>query len=315
MATLAWPCPAASTCSRKREQAPSFQRGGSTGRLASLGPRLALVRQTLGATIMAGLAVINPAHTTPREGIKREKRRSRQPATFWHLNHLERRVMLYTLPALPYAFDALEPHIDARTMEIHHDKHHAGYVTNLNKALEGHDVGHPTVEELVAIDRHLARGIRTAVRNHGGGHANHSLFWTILSGRGRRAAARRLGQGDRQGFRQLRSVCRGVHQASALGRFGSGWAWLCVNPRGHLLIESTANQDSPLMHGHDADPGHRRLGARLLPEVSEPPGRLRQGVLQRRRLGRRDGAIPRRLAENGAGARVASTVPRGLQRV
>jgi superoxide dismutase, Fe-Mn family len=156
--------------------------------------------------------------------------------------------MVYKLPDLPYPFDALEPHIDALTMEIHHDKHHAGYVANLNKALEGHDVGSPTIEELLASLDTLPEEIRLAVRNHGGGHANHSLFWTILSGKGGGKPRGELGTVLEKDFGSFDQFVDELAQA-ALGRFGSGWAWLCVNPRGRLLIESSANQDSPWMSG------------------------------------------------------------------
>ncbi len=157
--------------------------------------------------------------------------------------------MLYTLPDLPYPFDALEPHIDARTMELHHDKHHGTYVANLNKALEGHEVGHLTIEELVATLDTLPEEIRTTVRNNGGGHANHSMLWTLMSSKGgggphgdlAKAIEKQLG-----GFDRFASEIT----KAALGRFGSGWAWLSVDPQQRLLIESTANQDSPLMHGN-----------------------------------------------------------------
>jgi superoxide dismutase, Fe-Mn family len=157
--------------------------------------------------------------------------------------------MLYTLPDLPYAFDALEPHIDAQTMEIHHGRHHATYVANLNKALEGHDFGHPTIEELITSIDTLPDDIRTVVRNNGGGHANHSLFWTILSGKGGGTPRGELAKVLDKDFGNFDRFVEEITK-SALGRFGSGWAWLCVNPRGHLLIESTANQDNPLMHGN-----------------------------------------------------------------
>ena len=156
--------------------------------------------------------------------------------------------MLYKLPELPYPFDALEPHIDARTMEVHHDKHHAAYVANLNKALEGHDIGQPTIDELVAALDTLPVDLRTVVRNNGGGHANHSLFWTVLSGKGGGQPRNDLARALEKDFGTFDRFAEEITK-SALGRFGSGWAWLCVNPRGHLLIESTANQDSPLMHG------------------------------------------------------------------
>ena len=157
--------------------------------------------------------------------------------------------MLYVLPDLPFAFDALEPHIDRTTMEIHYTKHHATYVANLNTAIEGHDLGDPTIDELVASIHSLPDKIRTAVCNQGGGHANHSLFWTILSGRGgdeprgelAEAVEKELGGFER--FKQ--SLTR-----AAVTRFGSGWAWLSVDPDKKLVVENTPNQDSPLMHGH-----------------------------------------------------------------
>jgi len=157
--------------------------------------------------------------------------------------------MQYNLPKLPYASDALEPYIDAKTMEIHHDKHHGAYVTNLNKALEGKDLGSPTVEELLAAINTLPEEIRTAVRNHGGGHANHTLFWNLLKKgatkepKGSLAEAIAKCCGDFAG-------CRAELTKAAMGRFGSGWAWLSVDADKNLLVESTANQDSPIMHGH-----------------------------------------------------------------
>ena len=160
--------------------------------------------------------------------------------------------MIYTLPDLPYPFDALEPHIDAKTMEIHHDKHHAAYVAGLNKAFEGRDTGGLSglsVEELLTKIDTVPEDIRTAVRNHGGGHANHSLFWTILSGRGGQRPTGELATAiDKQlgGFERFTDEIT----KAALARFGSGWAWLCVDRNGRLLIESTANQDSPWMCKH-----------------------------------------------------------------
>jgi len=157
--------------------------------------------------------------------------------------------MAYTLPDLPYAFDALEPYIDARTMEIHHGKHHQAYVNKLNEAIQGHDLGNPTVEELVAAIHTVPEEIRTAVRNHGGGHANHSLFWTIMgpgaggtpSGDLAKALQEQLG-----GFDAFKSALT----KEALGRFGSGWAWLSVDANRKLVVENTPNQNSPLMHGN-----------------------------------------------------------------
>jgi len=156
--------------------------------------------------------------------------------------------MRYTLPELPYAYDALEPTIDAQTMEIHYKKHHAGYVSNLNAAIEGHDFGSPTVEDLVANVHALPEEIRTAVCNHGGGHANHSLFWTVLSSQGGGQPKGQLAQAiDDQlgGFDHFRERLT----KAALGRFGSGWAWLTVDADHQLVVENTPNQDSPLTLG------------------------------------------------------------------
>ncbi|MBU0677712.1 MAG: superoxide dismutase [Verrucomicrobia bacterium] len=156
--------------------------------------------------------------------------------------------MAYTVPDLPYAFAALEPHIDARTMEIHHDKHHAGYVNNVNKALEGHDaLAAKSVEDLISGLSSVPEGIRTAVRNNGGGHANHSLFWQIMAPGGGKpsgdlAAAIEADLGGFDAFKEAFSK-------AAATRFGSGWAWLCVNADGKLCVCSTPNQDNPLMKG------------------------------------------------------------------
>jgi len=157
--------------------------------------------------------------------------------------------MAYTLPALPYAFDALEPFIDARTMEIHHDKHHAAYITNVNKALEGNTLGDLPVDKLIADLEKVPEAIRTAVRNNGGGHANHTMFWESMGkGKGGEPAGH-LAEAVRSvfgGFDKLKEELT----KSAMTRFGSGWAWLSADPKGKLLIESTANQDSPIMHGN-----------------------------------------------------------------
>jgi Fe-Mn family superoxide dismutase len=155
--------------------------------------------------------------------------------------------MAHELPPLPYAHDALEPHIDARTMEIHHGKHHATYIANLNKALEGNaDLQAKTIDELIADLNAVPENIRGAVRNNGGGHANHSLFWSILgpnSGgapRGELAAAIDQAFGSFDAFKE-------AFKAAALTRFGSGWAWLVVKADGALAITSTPNQDTPVM--------------------------------------------------------------------
>lgn len=153
----------------------------------------------------------------------------------------------YELPALPYAFNALEPHIDALTMEIHHDRHHATYVNNLNAALEGQDVADQSIEELVANLDKLPESIRTAVRNNGGGHANHSLFWQILSPNGGGAPTGEIAKAIDDTFGSFDEF-KAKFADAAVKRFGSGWAWLVVKD-GKLEVTSTANQDSPLTDG------------------------------------------------------------------
>jgi Fe-Mn family superoxide dismutase len=157
--------------------------------------------------------------------------------------------MAYELPPLPYSFDALEPHIDAQTMEIHHDRHHAAYVNNLNKALEGHDdLASMSIEDLLRNINQVPESIRTAVRNNGGGHANHSLFWTIMSPNGGGQPSGALADAINSAFGSFDAFKEKLN-AAGMGRFGSGWAWLVVNRDGNLEVISTANQDSPLMDG------------------------------------------------------------------
>jgi len=155
--------------------------------------------------------------------------------------------MPFTLPSLPYAYDALEPHIDARTMEIHYSKHHQAYVTNLNNAIKGKaDLEKKSVEDLIRDLKSVPEDIRTAVRNNGGGHANHSFFWKIMGPKaggepkGKLADDIKATFGDFDQFKEKFS-------AAGVGRFGSGWAWLIKNSSGKLEVVSTANQDSPLM--------------------------------------------------------------------
>jgi Fe-Mn family superoxide dismutase len=156
--------------------------------------------------------------------------------------------MAHDLPNLPYAHDALEPHIDARTMEIHHSKHHAGYVAKLNGALEKHpDLQGKSVEDLIADLASVPEGIRTAVRNNGGGHANHSLFWTLMGPNGGGTPGGNLGDAIDASFGDFDTFKQKFSDAAAT-RFGSGWAWLTVDG-GKLAVMSTANQDSPLMEG------------------------------------------------------------------
>jgi Fe-Mn family superoxide dismutase len=156
--------------------------------------------------------------------------------------------MAFELPQLPYAYDALEPHIDKETMNIHHTKHHNTYVTKLNEALQGHDeLLTKSVEELVSNLDAVPENIRTAVRNNGGGHANHSLFWKLLTPNGSSKPAGELAQAIESKFGSLEKF-KEEFAAAAAGRFGSGWAWLVLN-NGELEITSTPNQDNPLSEG------------------------------------------------------------------
>jgi Fe-Mn family superoxide dismutase len=165
--------------------------------------------------------------------------------------NLEEKLMAFTVPPLPYAFDALEPYIDAKTMEIHHDKHHAAYVNNLNKALEGHpDLQAKSIDDLLKGLDSVPENIRPAVRNNGGGHWNHSLFWQWMrkggggEPKGDLAAAITSSFGSFAGFKEK-------FKAAGVGRFGSGWAWLLVKD-GKLVIDSTANQDTQYIAGGKA---------------------------------------------------------------
>ncbi|MDT8880456.1 superoxide dismutase [Halomonas saccharevitans] len=156
--------------------------------------------------------------------------------------------MPHTLPDLPYAYDALEPHVDALTMEIHHSRHHQTYVNNLNAALEGSGLEDVHVEELIANLDHVPDGKRQAVINNGGGHANHSMFWQMMSPDGGGQPQGKVAEaidGELGGFDAFKEA----FTKAALGRFGSGWAWLSVTPEGKLKVENTLNQDSPIMEG------------------------------------------------------------------
>ena len=157
--------------------------------------------------------------------------------------------MAHELPALPYAHDALEPHVDTMTMQIHHGKHHAAYVTNLNKALESAaDLASKSAEDLIKNLNAVPEGIRMAVRNNGGGHVNHSMFWQIIGPSaggeptGDLAAAINAAFGSFATFKEK-------FQAAGIGRFGSGWAWLVLDKDGKLAVSSTPNQDNPMMEG------------------------------------------------------------------
>ena len=156
--------------------------------------------------------------------------------------------MAHQLAPLPYAYDALEPYVDAMTMQIHHDKHHAAYLNNLNKAIEGTEWENLPVEELLAKLDRVPEAIRTTVRNNGGGYVNHNLFWQIMGPNGGGAPTGKLAQAIDKDFGSFDGFKEKFSNAAAT-RFGSGWAWLVVKSDGSLDVYSTANQDSPLMSG------------------------------------------------------------------
>jgi Fe-Mn family superoxide dismutase len=158
--------------------------------------------------------------------------------------------MSYTLPPLPYAFDALEPHIDARTMEIHHDKHHAAYINNLNNALKDHpELAAKPVNELIADLSAVPEAIRPAVRNNGGGHSNHTFFWDIMGPGKGGAPVGKLAEAITKAFGSFDEF-KAKFEEAGVKRFGSGFAWLIVNKQGQLEIISLPNQDSPYMDGN-----------------------------------------------------------------
>lgn len=157
--------------------------------------------------------------------------------------------MAFTLPALPYAFDALEPHIDARTMEIHHGKHHQTYINNLNAALESHaDLQSKSLEDLLKSVSSLPSDIQNAVRNNGGGHANHTLFWEIMAPGGNSDISAELSSAINAAFGSMDAFKEAFAKAGTT-RFGSGWAWLIVEKGGVVSVTSTPNQDTPVMEG------------------------------------------------------------------
>ena len=157
--------------------------------------------------------------------------------------------MPYQLPKLPYSYDALEPHIDARTMEIHHTKHHQTYINNVNAALEKYPaLAEKSVEDLISDLNAVPEDIRTVVRNNGGGHANHSLFWTIMAPKAGGEPSGELGEAIKSAFGGFDGFKDQFSKAAA-GRFGSGWAWLSVGGSRKLAVTSTPNQDSPLSEG------------------------------------------------------------------
>ncbi|ENV15932.1 superoxide dismutase [Acinetobacter guillouiae] len=157
--------------------------------------------------------------------------------------------MAYSLPQLPYAYDALEPNIDTKTMEIHHTKHHQTYINNINATIEGTAWDKLSIEELVSKVNEVPADLKNSVINNGGGHANHSLFWTVMSPQGGGEPIKQIAEAidrDIGGFENFKEA----FTKAALTRFGSGWAWLSVTPEKKVIVESSANQDSPLMNGN-----------------------------------------------------------------
>tara|TARA_Y100001935_G_scaffold128815_1_gene106824 strand:+ start:40887 stop:41582 length:696 start_codon:yes stop_codon:yes gene_type:complete len=160
----------------------------------------------------------------------------------------KRNIMAYTLPELPYAYDALEPHFDARTMEIHHTKHHQGYTNKVNAALEGTDMEGKEIEEVLSNIDSLPADKQQAVINNGGGFANHSLFWTVLSPNGGGEPTGELAEAINKKFGSFEAF-KDAFSTAAATQFGSGWGWLVVDGNGELMVTSTANQNSPIMDG------------------------------------------------------------------
>jgi superoxide dismutase, Fe-Mn family len=157
--------------------------------------------------------------------------------------------MPHVLPPLSYAYDALEPHVDMQTMEIHHQRHHQTYISNLNAAVAGTEHAETPVEDLLRNLAALPESLQAVVRNHGGGHANHSLFWRVMAPQGGGEPQGELAAAIERDLGGFAAFCDAFTKA-ALSRFGSGWAWLSLTPQGQLVVESSANQDSPLVHGN-----------------------------------------------------------------
>ncbi len=161
--------------------------------------------------------------------------------------------MAFELPPLPYGYNALEPHIDEETMRLHHDKHHAAYTNNLNDAISGTEWENRSIEEILANLSSLPENIRAKVRNNGGGYYNHDLFWQVMGPNGGGQPSGALGDAINSAFGSLDALKTEV-QTRAVGQFGSGWAWLCVDRNGTLTVTSTPNQDTPIMQGQEVTP-------------------------------------------------------------
>ena len=222
--------------------------------------------------------------------------------------------MAFSVPDLPYAYDALEPHIDEATMRVHHDKHHQAYVDKANAALEGTEWADRDVEDVLRNLSSLPGDKQGPVRNNAGGHYNHSLFWQMLSPDGGGAPERRAGQRRSTRPSAPSTPSRRSSKKPASTRFGSGWAWLVKDSSG-LAVVSTPNQDSPVSTAASAA-RLRRLGARLLPQVPEQAPRLHRRLLERRELGLRRRALRRLAGRDAAPRRVRprpAARPRGAR--
>ena len=206
--------------------------------------------------------------------------------------------MAFELPPLPYAYDALMPSIDEETMQLHHDKHHAAYVNNLNAATEGTPFANMSIDELVRNLNMVPDDKRTAVRNNGGGHYNHSMFWEIMRPGGGGEPQGQIAQAINDSFGGFDALKTEFNKAG-VGRFGSGWAWVIIGSDGKLAVVSTPEPGQPPDVRDRRDhrlPGiwQRRLGARLLPQVPEPPSRVSRGLVEHRQLGQDQRALQHR---------------------
>ena len=181
--------------------------------------------------------------------------------------------MAFELPPLPYEYNALEPYIDTQTMQLHHDKHHQTYVTNLNNALKDHPFASLQPEEILRRINEVPDAVRTAVRNSGGGHVNHTMFWQIMKPNGGGEPTGDIANAITSTFGSFDAFKTAFNDA-ATKQFGSGWAWVTLGQDGKLQISSSPNQDSPLAERCLPHPRQRRMGTRLLSQVPEPPSRI-----------------------------------------
>src|SRR5207302_4516522 len=204
---------------------------------------------------MGSVPSFEKKRTTRRSSLHRRSTCARRLKIDRHCPRPNVFIMAYELPKLPYDYNALEPHIDARTMEIHHTKHHQAYITNVNNAIKGKaDLESKSVEDLISNLNSVPEDIRTVVRNNGGGHANHSFFWKIMGPNAGGEPKGKLADDIKSAFGSFDEFKEKLADAG-VKRFGSGWAWLIKNKNGKLEIISTPNQDSPLMNGNTPIPG------------------------------------------------------------